>query len=172
MTPNPTFSNPTSNHSKNLPPKSKKLPRFLGKIVEGRIEGRTHQKKKKIPAPRCPTCLLPPLHPPWRCFSSAAVQQSLFCLHHWAPPLASHCCSPPLPPLILLIVVFCCCRQRRCCPSTTDRPPRFFSRRRPPNSHSSNSTTAPCLSPAIVVIRLCHCTLVDCCFLSLSSVPL
>jgi hypothetical protein len=45
MTPNPTFSNPTLNRSKNLPQKSKKLPPFLGKIVEDRIEGRINREK-------------------------------------------------------------------------------------------------------------------------------
>jgi hypothetical protein len=58
MTPNPTFLNPTSNCSKNLPQKLKKLPHILGKIAEGRIDGRIHPKF--VPSPFVSTPLLLP----------------------------------------------------------------------------------------------------------------
>ncbi len=49
MTPNPTFSNPTSNHNKNRVHKSQKLPPIYGRIVEGTIGDRIlpHHEKKK-----------------------------------------------------------------------------------------------------------------------------
>jgi hypothetical protein len=58
MTPNPTFLDPTSNCSKNLPQKSKKIPHVLGKIAEGRIDGRIHPKF--FPSPFVSTSLLLP----------------------------------------------------------------------------------------------------------------
>jgi hypothetical protein len=57
-TPNPTFLNPTLKRSKNLPQKSKKLPHVLGKIAEGRIDGRIHPKLSPL--------LLSPLLSSWR----------------------------------------------------------------------------------------------------------
>jgi hypothetical protein len=65
MTPNPTFSNPTSNRSKNRGKKSQKLPPIYGSIVEGRIEGRIQpcQEKKKMNTPPC-TALVAGCLPP------------------------------------------------------------------------------------------------------------
>jgi hypothetical protein len=51
-------------------------------------------------------------------------------------------------------------------------PPPAAAARRLDAAAASHSTTAPRLSPAAIVIRLCRSTLVDCCFLSLSSAPL
>jgi hypothetical protein len=59
MTPNPTFSNPSLNCRKNLPQKSKKLPHILGKIAEGRIDGRIHPKFVPSPFVSTPLLLLP-----------------------------------------------------------------------------------------------------------------
>ncbi len=87
------------------PKKSIKLPLFLGKIVEGKIEVEFIKKKMNTPP---------------------HTAQPVFYLHS-----ILHGAVSPLPPY---------------------------------NSHSSASTTAPRLSPAIVVLRLCRRSFVDCHF--------
>ncbi len=129
MTPNPTNPNPTSNRSKNRGQKSQELPPIFA-TIQGKIGIGKIQTKKMNTLPR-PAHLLTPSSMALlqSCFSSDAAQQSLLCLHHCAPPLASRRCPLPLLPHTssttatthLLIVVFCHCHQHCCHPSATNR---------------------------------------------------
>ncbi len=99
------------------------------------------------PQPHCEA--VSPLLPHNSCSSASTTVPYLV-----DPPLASGHCPLPLLPIFCWLLFCCCCRQRCCCSSATDR---------------SCLSTAPllfirCLLPAVVVLRLCHHTYVDFCF--------
>jgi hypothetical protein len=135
MTPNPTFSNPTSNLSKNRDQKSPKLPFIYGRIVEGRIECRIQlcqeKKKSEHPAPRH-------LSHPLSTFILHGLIVKLFLLRRHTtaapppPPLRYASCQPSLSSASAAahVLGLCCtfydcyffyCCQHCCCPFATDR---------------------------------------------------
>ncbi len=142
MTPNPTFLNPTSNHSKNLPQKSKNYPTFWARLQKvGLKVGFIQNLSPLLLSPLLFSCRLPPNMTSAPLSSLGAIATLLLldqpttmapatlpqsCRRHRqaaaataaisdaAPPPRRHRCCAAAPSAAALLPPPCCCAARCC----------------------------------------------------------